>query len=172
MAPPWPPGSTRRLPLQSCAAFLPDGGPRGCIWRVAPRDASVSATQNSFAAPATLALRAWRSDDAHQAARHSPPPEPKVALLVHVHPAPVSALLVNFFDFSEISDTRKTRTATKVINCRDGEAPAAAAWRGTRRQSAAGDGVPPSLQIPPDTHILLARRVLLPHRYEQNHFWV
>ena len=28
---------------------------------------------------------------------------------------------------------------------------------GTRRQSAAGDGVPPSLQIPPDTHILLAR---------------
>ena len=28
---------------------------------------------------------------------------------------------------------------------------------GTRRQSAAGDGVPPSLQIPPDTHTLLAR---------------
>ena len=28
---------------------------------------------------------------------------------------------------------------------------------GTRRPSAAGDGVPPSLQIPPHTHILLAR---------------
>ena len=28
---------------------------------------------------------------------------------------------------------------------------------GTRRQSAAGDGMPPSLQIPPHTHILLAR---------------
>ena len=40
---------------------------------------------------------------------------------------------------------------------RYGEASAAAASSGKRRRPAAEDGVPPSLQIPPHTHILLAR---------------
>jgi len=35
--------------------------------------------------------------------------------------------------------------------------PAGVLLAGTRWQPAAGDGVPPSLQIPPHTHILLAR---------------
>ena len=48
---------------------------------------------------------------------------------------------------------------------------------GTRRPSAAGDGVPPSLQIPPHTHILLARSPALyspfrrrPHKFSNGIF--
>ena len=57
-------------------------------------------------------------------------------------------------------------TATRPRTARRAGAHKLPLWRGaagggvlagTRRQSAAGDGVPPSLQIPPHTHILLAR---------------
>ena len=54
-----------------------------------------------------------------------------------------------------VGTTGPTVTFCSAGICRYGEAPAAAAPGG--HTPAAKDGVPPSLQIPPHTHILLAR---------------